>query len=534
VSDNKNDSGNETTTTTTTTANPGDVAIGKQTARKKREADARRASLDAGREQAREVGAAGTLASTVTTGGGGRPRRLLLIGLDGAAPELALGAWRTALRTTHLLTDRGARGRFHSSTPWASAPAWLSLVSGQAPGQLGIYGNHVRRSHTYDAPVPLESHDIHEPRLWDILGAGGKHVGIVGALATTPPPGVHGNLIGERPADGAIVTYPPALAEQVALWLEDEAPAQIGGDEFDRLIGAAYARTERRFRLARRLLARDTYDCFVLCDDGIAAVQRALWDTFDVTHPRYTPNHPLKDTISAFYRFVDEQIGELLELIDADTIVAIVSACGVQALDGEFALNDWLIEQGELALHRPPAEPTPLAQCDVDWTRTRAWAEDGAIYLNLAGREPQGIVAPDAAEDLLASLRDRLRALEPPRELAEPTGLPAEVEVYRPAALYGAARGVVPDLLAVCMRPGWRPSARTGHGRSWVSARDSHLDAACETPVGFFVIYDPHNLGGERELHDGSIYDIVPSLLALLGQPIAPRLRGKILTDLLD
>jgi predicted AlkP superfamily phosphohydrolase/phosphomutase len=396
-----------------------------------------------------------------------------------------------------------------------------------------VYGAQRRLNHSYAAPAPIDSRAVSEPRLWDILGQAGLRVGVVGAPATTPAPAVHGHLIGDRLAEGQAAIHPAALRQQVALWLEDDPPPRIAGaDDFDVIVGNAYAHSEQRFRLARRLLARDSYDCFVIHDDGIATVQRALWDSLDTTHRRYRPDHPSAGAISAFYRFVDEQIGELLELIDDQTVVAVVSACGAQALDGELALNDWLIAQGELVLRAPPAGPAPLEQCDVDWERTRAWAGgDGAIYLNVAGREPQGAVPAAAAEQALANLATRLRALAGPDPLVRDTGAAPAVEIYRPAALYAAARGVAPDLLAICQAPGWRPSATVGRGETWAGTSAATIDAACESPTGLFVIYDPSNLGGGRELEAATIYDIVPTLLSLLGQPIPARLRGRSLLE---
>jgi len=268
----------------------------------------------------------------------------------------------------------------------------------------------------------------------------------------------------------------------------------------------------------------------VLCDDGIAAMQRRLWDSLDVTHRRYSPNHPAAGAISAFYRFVDEQIGELLELIDDDTVIAVVSACGAQSLDGELALNDWLIAQGELTLIAPPARPAHLDNVVVDWERTRAWAAaDGAIYLNVVGREPQGIVPAAQIEPVCASLAERLRGLSSPHAARETRDSGPAVEVYRPAALYGTTYGIAPDLLAVCTQPGWRPTASVGYGKTWTSTRETAMDAACESPAGFFVVYDPHNLGGGRVLEEAAIYDIVPTLLALLGEPSPPRSRGRVL-----
>jgi predicted AlkP superfamily phosphohydrolase/phosphomutase len=532
-------------TTETTAQQLAEVEAGKQAAERAREAAERaretsgRARSAAGRtaqqesgvEQAREVGASAATQAARESGGGGRPRRLLLIGLDGATPELALGAWRTELRTLHMLTDRGMRGRLQSSTPWASLPAWLSLFSGQDPGQIGIYSTTFRHSHSYAPPAPPDSRAIREPRLWDILGAAGKHPGIVGAPATTPAPQVQGHLIGDQiTADGSAI-YPPALRQQVAIWLEDEPnPGLADDDPISQIVGDAYARTEQRFRLARRLLARDTYDCFILYDDGIATVQRALWDALDPAHRRYRPDHPSAAVISAFYRFVDEQIADLLELIDDNTIVALVSACGAQALDGELALNDWLLEQGDLVLGARPDRPATLEECEVDWAHTRAWAgDDGALYLNIAGRDPQGSIPAAEAEPATENLAARLRTLSGTAPTA--AELRPAVEVYRPAALYSAVRGVAPDLLAVCTRPGWRPSALIGRGSLWVHTGAASMDAACESASGLFVIYDPHNLSGGYELTGATIYDIVPTLLTLLGLPIPSRLRGRALIE---
>jgi predicted AlkP superfamily phosphohydrolase/phosphomutase len=524
------------TTTETTTQHPAAVEIGKQASERAREAAGRAAEQESGVEQAREVGASEGTQAALESGGGGRPRRLLLIGLDGATPELALGAWRTELRTLHMLTDHGVRGRLQSSTPWASLPAWLSLLSGQDPGQLGIYSTTLRQQHSYAPPEPPDSRAIREPRLWDILGAAGKHVGVVGAPATTPAPPVHGHLIGDQITANGSAIYPPALRQQVAAWLEDDLPPRLADDdEIGRIVGGAYARTEQRFWLARKLLARDTYDCFILYDAGIATVQRALWDSLDAAHRRYRPDHPSTAVISAFYRFVDEQIADLLELIDDNTIVALVSACGAQALDGELALNDWLIEQGDLVLRARPDRPATVEECDVDWARTCAWAgPDGAIYLNIAGREPQGTIPAAEAERAAEELTARLRALDsaepadPPPNAAD---LQPAVEVYPPAALYTTVRSVAPDLLAVCTRPGWRPSALIGRGSPWVHTGAVPMDAACESSSGLFVIYDPHNLSDGRELTGATIYDIVPTLLALLGQPIPARLRGRALIE---
>jgi predicted AlkP superfamily phosphohydrolase/phosphomutase len=426
-------------------------------------------------ERAREVGAPDEQSEPLH-GGGSRPRRLLLVGLEGATRDLMLGAWRSELRTIDLLAERGAWCRVRGGMPWTSMPAWASLLSGLDPGQLGIYGPHRRLNHSYNPPVQIDSRAIHDPRLWDMLGAAGRHIGVVGAPATTPAPPVQGHLVGDRPLpNGQPSTFPATLARQVGAWLGDAqltVAAAPDKSDLETFIQAAYMRAEQRFLLARRLLARDVYDCFALVDDGIATVQRALWDSFDTTHPRYTPNHPFAGTIGSFYRFVDDQLFELLELVDDETIVAIVSPGGTQALHGELALNEWLIAQGDLVLASTPTGPAMLDQCEVDWGRTRAWADDaGAIFLNVAGREPSGTIPADQVDQARARLAEQLRAI------AGPDGKPA-LDIYRPELLYAATQGITPDLIAVCNRPGWRTSALVGRGSVSVGARDAQIDAA--------------------------------------------------------
>ncbi len=515
-------------TSTAGTAPPKDVqqdrAARDRAAAKQRAAAGAQAASGAELGQAREVGASETTQEWYV-GGGGSGRRLLLIAIDGATPELALGAWRSQLRAFALLSERGLYGPLRSGTPWDRFTSGLSLFTGLNQGQLGLYGPELRPNHSYAAPLPATSRAVQASRLWELLSRHGYRVGVVGAPASTPPATLNGHLLAGDFGSGEIVATPASFGRQVAQWLADEPDLPPSGDALDRLIGQAYTQSERRFRIARRMLARESYDCFVLCDDGIAQVQRLLWHTIDVTHLRHTPDQPLADTISAFYRFISDQIGELLELVDDNTVIALVSACGAQALDGELALNDWLIAEGELRLRVAPASPSPLAECEIDWAATRAWAgANGAIYLNIAGREPEGCVPADEADRLLASLSDRLQALRSPQA---PGADGALVSAYQPGALYGAAQGIAPDLLAICTQPGWRTNALVGHASPWLSARADELDAACDSPRGLVALYDPQQPAGGRQIEHATIFDLLPTLLGLFDTPVPARARGQ-------
>ena len=84
-----------------------------------------------------------------------------------------------------------------------------------------------------------------------------------------------------------------------------------------------------------------------------------------------------ESVIRDYYCYLDHEIGRCLELLDDDTVVAVVSDHGAQRLDGGFCVNEWLIRQGLLVLNNYPTEVTPFGRLSVDWSKTTAWSEGG-------------------------------------------------------------------------------------------------------------------------------------------------------------
>jgi predicted AlkP superfamily phosphohydrolase/phosphomutase len=94
-----------------------------------------------------------------------------------------------------------------------------------------------------------------------------------------------------------------------------------------------------------------------------------------------------------YYKYVDEEIGNILELLDDDTNVLVVSDHGAQRLEGGFCVNEWLRREGLLVLKEHVTKPTPFSSSLVDWKRTRVWSEGGyyaRVFFNVEGREPEG------------------------------------------------------------------------------------------------------------------------------------------------
>lgn len=457
-------------------------------------------------------------------------RRIIIIGLDCAAPELVFDAWRADLPAIAGLMARGVFARLESCIPAITVPAWACMMSSRDPGQLGVYGFRNRADHSYANMVTANARAITVPRLWDILGQAGRRVGVIGVPQTYPISSVNGDLVScfLTPNDKAQFTYPPSLRKDIAAWIDGEFLMDVPNfrsEDKAAILADIYRMAEQHFTVCKRLLERKRYDFFMTVDMGVDRIHHGFWKEMDPRHPKHTPGSPFANAIREYYRFVDRQIAEMLKLVDDDTIVLVVSDHGGKVMLGGVCLNEWLIQEGYLVLHEYPVTPAPLEKCQVDWSRTRAWGSGGyygRLFLNIAGREPEGTVDPADAEQLRAEITAKLEALP------DHTGRPMGTRVFRPEALYREVRGIAPDLVIYFGDLDWRSVGSVGGGEIYTFENDTGPDDANHAQHGIFVLYDPQNPGSGRQIDDISIYDVAPTLLRLLGHPIPPEMIGKV------
>ena len=209
-------------------------------------------------------------------------------------------------------------------------------------------------------------------------------------------------------------TYPPALRDEipdvVGEYLFDAKDFRT--DDKERLLGQIYEMTDRRFALARHLLATRPWDLFALVEMGPDRMHHAFWKYMDPEHRKHEPGSPFESAILDYHRHVDGLLAQLLEQADEDTVVFVLSDHGAKRLDGGIRINEWLRREGLLATLAEPDGASSLRDVGVDWPRTTAWGEGGyyaRVFLNVKGREPEGIVEPEEYEavrdDLARSYR---------------------------------------------------------------------------------------------------------------------------------
>jgi predicted AlkP superfamily phosphohydrolase/phosphomutase len=454
--------------------------------------------------------------------------RALVIGLDCAAPQLVFDRWLDELPTIRGLTERGAWGVLRSCDPPITVPAWASMTSSRSPGALGFYGFRNRRDHSYDALAFADSRAVKLPRVWDILSERARDVIVLGVPQTYPVSQVNGVMVScflTPDIETRQYTYPAALKDEikqvVGRYMVDVPNFRT--NEKEQLLADIEEMTEKRFRLAEHLLETRPWDLFFMVEMGTDRMHHAFWRFSDPEHRLFEPGNEFEGAMLDYYKAVDEKMGRLLgRFADEETAVLVVSDHGAKRIEGGICINEWLRREGYLVLKEEPPGPVPLKPDLVDWARTTAWGEGGyycRLFLNVEGREPQGLIPATHYERVREELKEKLEALGDDR------GLPIGTVAHRPEDLYAERQGVVPDLLVYFGDLYWRSVGQVGTGAVHVFENDTGPDDANHAHEGLYVLVgegvEPGR-GPERDL-----VDIAPTLLELLGEPVPAEMEGR-------
>jgi predicted AlkP superfamily phosphohydrolase/phosphomutase len=269
------------------------------------------------------------------------------------------------------------------------------------------------------------------------------------------------------------------------------------------------------------------WDYFQFVEIGLDRVHHGFWKHHDPKHRQHDPNSPFKSVVRDYYKYLDGEIGSLLELIDDDTGVLVVSDHGAQRLDGGFCVNQWLYREGLLALKEPPDKVTPFSPALVDWSRTKVWSEGGyyaRVFFNVEGREPHGIVPQSEYESLLGEMKERFEAI--PDDLGNPMGS----LVFRPRDIYKHLRNVPPDLIVHFGGLFWRSIGGLGYDSLYVAENDTGPDDCNHAQFGAFLLAAP-GMDVHGEVQGMHLLDIAPTLLDLMNLTPGSEMQG---TSLLE
>ena len=446
-------------------------------------------------------------------------QKVFVIGLDCLTPQLVFDQWRDELPNFCRLMDQGVYGELESTVPPITVPAWSCMLSGKDPGELGFYGFRNRADHSYDQMNIATSRAVKADRVWNVLDKAGKRSILVGVPQTYPPTPINGEMITSflTPSTRSQYTYPPELRDEIAAVVGEymlDVP-NFRTENKDWLLRQIYEMTEKRFRVVRHLARTHPWDFFMMVAMGPDRIHHGFWKYSDPAHPKYEPGSPFENAIKEYYRYLDREIGELLALLDDETAVLVVSDHGAQAMVGGICINEWLMQEGYLTLKEQPDKLTPLSKTEIDWGRTRAWGAGGyygRLFLNVQGREPQGVIPAADYEHTRDELVAKLEAI------TDPEGHNIGTRVFKPQDVYREVNNIPPDLIIYFGNLAWRSVGSVGLGAVHTFENDIGPDDANHAQDGIFILRDGTNGGGRRERRH--IMSIAPTILELLGVPV--------------
>lgn len=285
---------------------------------------------------------------------------------------------------------------------------------------------------------------------------------------------------------------------------------------------------EREAMLLRELDRFDEGLLYCLFDTP-DRVQHLFWRYLEPDHPAnqgQAPSPAYANVIADQYRRGDAIVGQALEAADDDTLVIVLSDHGFGSFRRGVNLNTLLHDQGLLTLRDglKPGEEAGDFLKSVDWSRTKAYALGlSGIYLNLEGRESQGIVKPDDVAGLKSSIAEVLSGLvdSATNEVAIRSVRPRE-SVYS-----GPFVEEAPDLLVNFSR-GYRIS----WGSSLGGVGEGHFEDNTKKWSGDHIV-DPALVPGVLFLNRpfqekaAALLDLAPTILDALGVPKGAAMEGK-------
>ena len=322
-------------------------------------------------------------------------------------------------------------------------------------------------------------------------------------------------------------------------WAEATWPLNEGRMDEKTFMDDLYRAFDDRAQVILDRLTHRKWDLLVGVIESTDRVQHMMYRLIDPAHPMYDAALAEKfgDSILRVYRRADQFVGQVMELLEPNTTVLIVSDHGFHSWRKAVNLNTWLVQQGYMTLHGQAPREKKLDDLfgggeffeNVDWSRTRAYAMGlGQIYFNLRGREGHGIVSPGPEYTALADeLSVKLR-----RDLVDPeTRQPIVRAVYKRDDVYsGEYLGEASDL-QVGFEDGYRVSWQTTLGgappgivypntKKW-SGDHGGYDYA--TTAGVLVSNRPILTASPR------LIDIAPTVLRFYGITPPAGLDGKAL-----
>lgn len=514
--------------------------------------------------------------------------RVFILGIDALSPVL-LEKWMSDGHLPHFsrLCAQGTFAPLRSTGEFSSPQAWPSFMTGVNPGKHGIFSFLQRVPGTYEFKH-VSSRDIAVPTIFQLLGQAGLRVAHLNIPVTFPVSDVNGLAVSgwlapSLKAPGAV--WPPELADELA---ENFGPYPFHADikrfclqgRYDLAVENALEGIRAKLRVGRHLYNREKWDLFTLVFVETDAVQHYFWHLADPSHPLHNPEEVRRwgNPVLKVYQEMDSVLGQIMDDLDSDSVLMVMSDHGGAIYNRGRVYVRSFLEQLGLLVRRPPnvrqrllapvrAAGSRAAEAmhgmlpkdfkmrlfnipftrglierffadsftvQNDWSQTRAYSYywETSPWVNVRGREPEGIVEPgDEYEQVRELLIEKLSAAVDPV-----SGEQAVEQVFRREELYqGPQIEAMPDI-------GIWWNRRIPLDGLVLTDDGKQIEARPEINVaGITGGHDPDGVfigsGGPFRSASGlhpKIEDLAPTVLYLLDQMVPGHMDGTPLLDALN
>ncbi len=509
--------------------------------------------------------------------------KVFVFGIDALTPSLVRQwAGEGHLPNFARLIAEGCFGKLRSTGEFSSPQAWPSFMTGVKPGKHGIFSFLQRVPGSYQFHHTT-SQDIKAETIFSILSRHKRTVAAINLPCTYPAQPVNGIVVAgwltpSLQANGA--TYPPSLADQLQNHFghypfhADTKRHIIAGHNQQALTNLIDA-LQAKIQVGQYLYDQQSWDLFALAVVEIDAVQHYFWPYCDPRHPLYeqVDRSWCENPVLVLYQRVDAALGKVMQRIDDQTVLVVMSDHGGGILNqGRAYMRSFLQELGLLAVKRSTLTGSlpssvrsrtrrlaekighrwlpkgtkswllsnPLTRRWVenywaksfisqnDWSRTQAYPFywETQPWVNLAGREPDGIVQPGQEYE---QVRDYIiRMLSRAKDAA--TGQRAVDRVFRREELYhGPYLENFPDIAVW-----WNMNIPLS---GLVVANDDGKVIEAKKEIDMAGLYGGHSPDGTvglwgpgihrgQTLEGAKIEDLAPTILYLLGHPVPDDMDG--------
>lgn len=497
--------------------------------------------------------------------------KVVVIGLDGATfdiidPLIAEGK----LPNLSKIFNNGIKARLFSSIPPVSAPAWISFLTGQNPGKHGVLGfqyYNMSKYNCFEHSIVTSKQFAHNT-IFDILTKYNKRSVAFQIPLTYPAWPINGLMVSGYPTPDQTkaFTYPEDLSEKIGALYEYKSDQIASGSPEEKV--KIYSKgVDRVSQKVEKLLKNEDYDLFVYVNNITDWVQHKFWKyQFNSNGNGNGNGNGNKNYIDYFYIKLDEKIGNILELINENTTLLLMSDHGAGKRPTKFLNINYILRSNNLLTpkksrisiftkttkywfewvkeyfpmrywtkakfsdsFREMVMDTRVYKNNINWNNTKAYRVPLAypyvgVNINLKNRQEQGIIEDKDFKAVKEHTFNTLKAYSE-RYPQYIKSVQYQEDIYEGENICNT-----PDIILE-LNENYDSGVEIDELTTEIPSILLKTISGYHKPHGIFGAYGK-NIQHNPETQNYNIVDLAPTILYALDTPIDKNIDGKLLTGI--